>query len=270
MDTTGTARPRRRWRRVLAEALAALALLAVAALVAWPELRSAALFVVAPRVARDASTVRLARGDVQVTLIGTIHGRHLSTPEYGLAHLKAALVHLKPALVLVEARPDEVARGRWGDGPIEMPFVALWARALSLPVDGIDWWTPRGPGGRRTDDERDDRIFRNLQGRLPAAGAVLVTVGYSHVPEQVARLIAAGFVTVPLDDADKQALFTPLDEPFAYPAGMAAAIRQRIADCEAQAATAEASFADDLRDVAAARRAYLDVIERTGEATPRR
>lgn len=269
MSTPGSARPvRRRLHAVLGVALGLVAL-GLAALAALPEVRTALLYTVAPRFARDQGVVRLAKGGVEVTLLGTLHGAHLTTPEYGLAHLKAALVHLAPAVVLVEARPDELARGRWGDGPVEMPFVALWARALGVAVDGIDWWLPRGSSPRRTDATRDDRIFRNLAPRLPATGSALVVVGFSHVPEQAARLEKAGFAPVPLSAADRQALFAPLAEPFAYPPGMADAIRQRIADCDALAATAEDAFADDLRAVAASRRAFLDVIERTGEAAPR-
>jgi hypothetical protein len=260
-------RPARRWPRRLALASALVLIVVVTGLALLPELRLAALLAVSPRTGRDACVVRLQQRGVTVTLLGTLHGGHLDTPAYGLPHLKAALVHLAPDRVLVEQRPDELARGRWGDGPLEMPFVALWARHLALAVDGIDWWRPRGDTARRTDAERDDRLFQNLVERLPPAGTALVVVGFSHVPELAERLTAAGFVPVAMTSEAKAALFEPDPGPLAFPPGMAAAIRQRIDDTEAELATATGREHDDLAAVLASRRAYLQLIERTGEVS---
>ena len=106
-------------------------------------------------------------------------GKHLSTSAYSLSHLKAVIAHMKPSLLLVEARPEEIAQQKRGDGPIEMPFAALYARQLGIPVDGIDWWK-LSDRLRRSDEVRENRIYQNLRAKLPARGTVLVLIGYSH------------------------------------------------------------------------------------------
>lgn len=130
-----------RWLRSLGWGLLSL-LARVLAAGAWVgELRNLALYTLAPRYARDANFVHFAKHEAEVFILGTIHGRHLATPAYSLAHLKAVIARMKPRLLLVEARPEGIARQRWGDGPVEMPFAALYARQLGIAVDGIDWWT---------------------------------------------------------------------------------------------------------------------------------
>jgi hypothetical protein len=235
------------------------------ALVWSRELRDTLLYEIAPRYARDANFVRLARGPESVYILGTIHGRHLSTSEYSLAHLKAVIAHLRADLLLVEARPRELAQGRWGDGPIEMPYAALTARSRGLRVDGIDWWDSGAPArARRTDDVRDDKIFHNMMERLPGRGTALVLVGYSHVPELAARLASAGFAEQPITAEQKSRLFALLDEPFAYPPGMSAAIRRRIVDAKAMARSSP-HLAGAARAVIDARVRYLEEIKRVGE-----
>ncbi len=254
-------------RRVAAIVALLLVLLLVAA-ASVREVRDLVLYTVAPATARDANFVRYSKGPAAVLLLGTIHGRHLTTPAFGLGHLRAVLANAAPAVLLVEARPAELARGRWGDGPLEMPFAALWGRALGLRVDGIDGWSPELQGARRTDDTRDDQLFQNLLERLPADGEALVLVGFSHVPELAGRLEAAGFVEGGLPDERKAALFAGALAPPPWPPGLAEALRQRIADAEAEAITAPTGLADRLRAVAASRRALLAVVERAGEAAP--
>jgi len=265
LENLNTTRKTRRWlRRGVILFLVAVALLTVVAF-SLQEVRNLILYEVMPRYARDANLVRYTKESVDLHLLGTIHGKHLSTEDYSLAHLKAAIVHLNPKILLVEARPEEMARGRWGDGPVEMPFAALTAKASGIHVDGIDWWELKTDKLRRTDDERDDKIFANLIERLPTTGKVLVLVGFSHVPELAKRLVEAGFREERIDAEEKVELFELLDESFAYPAGMGDAIRQRIKDAEAAAASSSEAIARQYRMLAESRQNYLIEIEAVGE-----
>lgn len=258
---------RRRWRIASIVLGCAIVLLAAGAL-SQRELRDTLLHSVAPAYARDANFVHLKKDSVDLYLLGTIHGRHLTTEEYKLARLEAALTNLKPDLVMVEMRPEELARGRWGDGPIEMPFVALTAKSRGTAVEGIDWWEITGPTLRRNDDNRDDRIVANLLAKLPAKGTVVVFIGYSHVPEQQRRLVARGFEERELTTPEKARLLAPSSAPFRFPAGMAAAIKARIEDAEGIAAKGLGTESELNRSVAQSRRAYLKLIEETGEGVP--
>lgn len=248
---------------VLAKTLAAVIALLAFGVLSMGEVRSFLLYEVAPQRARDANFIKLTRGPLEVFVLGTIHGKHLSTPDFSLAHLGAAIEALKPDVLLVEARPEELARGRFGDGPIEMPYATLFARARSIPVEGIDWWQPQG-SLRRTDDNRDDRIFELLKERLPPSGTVLVLIGYSHVPEQRDRLQAEGFLPGVFTDDDKRRVFELGPEPFTFPPGMGEAIRQRIEDAEEAARSSPDDVAAKFRAVAESRRRYLAEIERVG------
>lgn len=236
------------------------------ALAVLPELRTFALLRMAPTQARDALLVRLRGANGDVFLLGTIHGDHLITAEYGLEHVEAVVTHLRPARLLVESLPAELAAGHLADGPIEMAFAHLVGRASGAEVRGIDWVASGPAGRRRTDDTRDDHMVENVLGALDPAGPTLVLVGYAHVPEFVERLTARGFVEVPLTPDEKTALFDPVGLSKQYPAGLAAAVEDRITRDETRlAGEGDPGTAERLRDAITARRAFLETIRAVGE-----
>jgi len=242
-------------------------LLVVTGLVALNrELRSFLLYAVAPASARDQNFILLEKnGSASTYLLGTIHDDHLSTPEFTLVHLKAAITNLRPQLLLVESRPEQIASGVLGDGPVEMPFAALSARELGIAVDGIDWWQ-RTEGARRTDESRDDRMYGHLKERIPSTGTVLVLVGFSHVGELADRLQKDGYQLSEMSDARKHELFVGASEPLSFPPGMTHAIEQRIAQLDAEiAAEPDGEWKERLGSVKKRRQALLDVIHATGE-----
>jgi hypothetical protein len=77
----------------------------------------------------------------EVFFLGTIHRLHLITSEYTLGHVKAAYLAIRPELLLVEIRPEEMALGNLSDGPFEMTYLTVLARKDGIPVEGIDWFT---------------------------------------------------------------------------------------------------------------------------------
>lgn len=237
-----------------------------AGLVVLPELRTFALLRIAPAHARDALLVRLRGANGDVFLLGTIHGDHLTTAGYGLEHVEAVVTHLRPARLLVESLPAELAAGHLADGPLEMAFAHLIGRAVGVDVRGIDWIATGPAGSRRTDDTRDDHMVENVLGALDAAGTTLVLVGYAHVPEFVERLTARGYAPVPITADEKAALFDPGGLSKQYPAGLAAAVEGRIARDEVRlAGEGDPGTAERLRDAIAARRAFLETIRAVGE-----
>ena len=253
--------------RVMLAVLAVLATGAGLLLAFSSEARSLALVQLAPARARDAHFVKLARpGGPTVYLLGTIHSRHLETEAYSLLHIQAAIERLRPDLLLVESRPAELARGNWADGPIEMPFASLTARALGLRVEGMDWWGQEHLGLRRSNAEREVRMAANILERLPERGRVLVLTGFSHVVELLPRLEAAGYARVGFPRAEKRALFDTAGMELSFPPGMADAIKARIGEAEAElrAKGEEPRASRYLAD----RRRLLELIARMGERNP--
>jgi hypothetical protein len=184
------------------------------------EVRSFFLFKIAPAYARDAHFLRLTGKDPLVYLLGTIHTAHCTSEVYSLWHLDAVIDHLRPDLVLVESRPEELAKDNWGDGPVEMPFASLTARWLGIAVDGVDWWNRSGSQPGTSNPEREDRIFHNTLARLPGHRTVLVLVGYSHVSELRDRLAKAGYENAAFDREEKGALFSTSGRQAIFPPGL--------------------------------------------------
>jgi hypothetical protein len=81
----------------------------------------------------------------EVFFLGTIHRAHLTTSGYTLGHVKAAYSAIRPELLLVEIRPEEMVLGNLSDGPFEMTYLTVLARADGIPVEGIDWFTSASP-----------------------------------------------------------------------------------------------------------------------------
>jgi|SRR5580700_5549619 hypothetical protein len=237
-----------------------------AVLHAMPELQAELLLKMSPKAFRDAEFLRFAdsAGD-EVYLLGTIHGDHLTTPGYSLWNLGAVVTRLHPDLLLVEERPEEVARGHLGDGPIEMPFAALTGKAEGIAVEGMDWWTMNA--SHQVDPpEREERMFANVSAALPGHHKVLILTGFSHVDAFAPKLVALGRRPAPFATADKERLFDPSGEPTTFPPGMTQAVEQRIADDQAaMAGVTDAFWKARLADVIASRRALLATIAKVGE-----
>lgn len=169
--------------------------------------------------------------------------------------------------MLVESRPEELAKGNWGDGPIEMPFASLHARSKSMATDGFDFWVAGTHAIRRSDDTREDRMVENVLARLAGHRVVLVLTGYSHVAELGSRLVARRWSTSPLADDTKRALFETAGMTLRFPSGMHDAITERI---ERDSAELRAQGHDPDRDEGVLlRRRLLDSIRFVGEESNR-
>jgi hypothetical protein len=135
-------------------------------------------------------------------------------------------------------------------------------------VDGVDWYDEGQSSLRRTEAVRDDHIAARVLERRDPQATTLVLVGYSHVPELVARLSARGFREDAPSAAEKAALFDTSEVLPGYPTGFAAAIEARIARDEAARARATPERAERLGEAIAARREILTRIRAVGERTP--
>ncbi len=81
-------------------------------------------------------------GTFDFMVVGTAHRGHLQIPDYPLSRLDELVAAFRPDLILVEIRPEPFAEGRLEDGPFEMSYVTLRARAQGIAVEPIDWHPP--------------------------------------------------------------------------------------------------------------------------------
>jgi hypothetical protein len=247
-----------------------LGLLLLAVIVVVPilfsEVRSFILFKLAPAYARDAHFLRLTGNDRVVYLLGTIHTAHCTSEAYSLWHLDAVIDHLRPDLVLVESRPQELARDNWGDGPVEMPFASLTARRLGIAVDGIDWWDKSGSRPGTSNPEREERIFQNTLQRLHGHRTALVLVGYSHVSELRDRLAQVGYADARFGREEKQALFSTTGRQVTFPPGLKHYLRKYV-DAERKELEQETdpAWKRAMEANLIVRQEMIDLIDKVGE-----
>lgn len=222
----------RRARKIGVLALVAVIAAATCVVAFSAELRAALLFQLAPRFASRRYLVRFEDAEGRtVTLLGTIHTDHLDKPDYSLWHLAAVVERLSPDLLLVESRPEELARDNWCDGPIEMGFASLVARSRGTEVRGMDYWQ-KSVGGTivRSSEPREDEMFRRTVEHAASKRAILVLTGFSHVAGFSSRLRQRGFRDVEISPDEKARLLSREGRKEVYPEGFAACLERRIAE----------------------------------------
>jgi hypothetical protein len=259
-------------RRRLATGLAlVLVLAAVAAAftmsgVAVQDVHDAVSLAVDPAHFRQAKFRRFSDAAGQeVYLLGTLHGRHLTTRDYSLLHLQAVSAHLRPDLVLVESRPEELAQDNWADGPIEMPFASLLARENGVEVRGFDWWTMDATH-QINGDRREDAMFQNIRAGVADHKTTLILTGYAHVDGFERRLLANGWRRADFPDAEKQRLFDTTGQRLVFPRGMTHYVQKRIEiDRQTLAHQTDAFWRNRLTEAIAARQRLLRTITAVGE-----
>ncbi len=230
-----------------------------------------AFLFIAPQFSPDVKETdfyRLVGADQQIIyLLGTMHGEHLKSERYSLWHLQAVIVHLQPDLLLVESRPEEIAKDNWGDGPVEMTFAALTARTLGIAVQGMDWWVKASLYGDSS--EREDRMAQNILKCVPGYRTVLILTGRSHVDGFKQRLAQAGFVVVPFSSAEKQPLFELVESEPRFPAGMTRYIQRRLEiDRALFELETDPNWKSRLESNIAFEQELLRLIARVGEKSP--
>jgi hypothetical protein len=99
-------------------------------------------------------------------VVGTAHRGHLTVAGYPFSKLDETLDAFHPDLVLVEIRPQAFAEGRYEDGPIEMSYVTLKARARGIAVEPIDWYLDSDVGREPNEDPARARAYQTEVGIL--------------------------------------------------------------------------------------------------------
>lgn len=191
------------------------------------EIRNYAFFQVAPDYAKKVTFVKVGKESQEIYLLGTIHGQHLTTKDYSLSHIGSVIKNLNPDLVLVESRPEELAKDNWGDGPLEMPFASLTAKSMGISVGGMDW-SDKNVNPGTTNETRDDKMVTNILQSVKGYRKVLVLTGFSHVPEFTTRLQKEGYKEMAFSNTEKEKLFLTPNTKFLYPKGMSYYIEKKI------------------------------------------
>ncbi len=163
-----------------------------------------------------------------VILLGTTHQYHYEEAAYSIWHVKAVVTGVGADTACIEMMADAVDGGRWGEGPVEMPFIAFAAKEAGLDVVGIDSGWDGGWQGRQA------RMYEQVKARLalPQTKTALVTSGFMHVSHFQRQFEEDGYVLVPWSDAEKLAI-TDRAIPHTWPPGLKEALESAIARAKA-------------------------------------
>lgn len=177
---------------------------------------------------RDSSFDKYTKGDQNVYFLGTVHSMSLNSKNFSYLNLKAVIENLKPDLLLIESRPEQLANNNFADGPGEMLYSHLTALNCGIPVKGVDWWTPDRGVPNSTNAERDEHINRNILKEVAGHKKVLILMGKTHLKIERPKLQAAGYNLSSFSKIEKDNLFEVKDNRLLYPKGMNYYIQKRI------------------------------------------
>jgi hypothetical protein len=179
---------------------------------------------------RDSNFRKYAKDNQQIYFLGTVHTMSLDSEPYSYLNLKSVIENLKPDVLLIESRPEQLSNGNFADGPSEMLYSHLIANKLGIPVKGVDWWTPDDtinvPG--TTNPTRDNYVNKNILKNVIGYKKVLILMGYNHVSLEQPKLESAGYKKVFFSEIEKIKLLKVHDKKLVYPKGMNYYIQKRI------------------------------------------
>jgi hypothetical protein len=171
---------------------------------------------------------KLVKEDKEIYILGSLHQMHYHLTDFNFQHLKVVLTNLKPDILLVESRQEELEKGNYADGPIEMFYIHMAARDLNIPVKGVDWFSYNESKPGTTNKKRDYIITQNIINSSKGQNKVLVVVGATHMLVGTKMLKQKGYKIDTLDLEDKQYLFSNSDKDLIFPRDTIKYVNKRI------------------------------------------
>lgn len=177
---------------------------------------------------RDSAFRKYTKGDQDIYFLGTVHSMSLNSKHFSYLNLKSVIENLKPDLLLVESRPEQLANGNFADGPVEMLYSHLTAISNGIPVKGIDWWNADTSSPNTTSAARDNHINNNILKDVVGYKKVLILMGRDHVGIEQPKLEVARYKSSSFSKIEKDNLFKVKNQKLLYPKGMNYYIQKRI------------------------------------------
>ncbi|OBR93893.1 hypothetical protein CLRAG_17960 [Clostridium ragsdalei P11] len=138
---------------------------------------------------RDFYFREYVKGSEKIYFLGTYHNMTLDSTPYSYLNLKSVIENLRPDLLLIESRPEQLKNGNFADGPGEMLYSHLTANKLGIVVKGVDWWSDSGKNVlNSTNATRDEYINKNILKEIPSHKKVLILMGNAHVTLEEPKL----------------------------------------------------------------------------------
>jgi|GEM_PF-1330761 len=146
------------------------------------------------------------KGNQTIMFIGTVHWGHIKGKFYELRELRNIYSKVNPEVVMVESRPEQIAKGNVADGPIEMLYTYLHAKNDGYTVAGIDYHTLHDKSNSTT-VSRDNKMLDNIEREMANHQLGLVFEGASHILTQKKEMKRRGYKEVKLSKKETKDLF---------------------------------------------------------------
>lgn len=172
---------------------------------------------------------KLVKEEQEIYILGSLHHMHYHMTDFSFQHLKAVLSNLKPHVLLVESRQEEIDRDNLADGPIEMFYLHMAAKALNIPVKGIDWFSYEKSKPGTTNRKRDKMMTEKIIESSKGHHKVLVVVGATHMLVESKMLKRNGYKKEIIAFQEKEALFSSPDKDLVFPEATLNYVNKRIA-----------------------------------------
>lgn len=184
--------------------------------------------IMGPTYVRDSAFRKYTKGNQDIYFLGTTHSMSLTSKPFSYLELKAVIENLKPDLLLIESRPEQLANKNFADGPPEMLYSHLTAISNGISVKGVDWWTVNESLPNSTNTIRDNHINENILKSVVGYKKILILMGNAHLGIEQPKLENAGYKTSSFTNSEKDNLFKAKNNKLIYPKGMNYYIQKRI------------------------------------------
>ena len=128
---------------------------------------------------RNFTVKKIAMDDSQeIYLMGTFHAEHFKRyANYSMEEMIAAIDHIEPDAVFIEARESSYIEYGMVDGPVDMCVAYCYCMDNNIPVEMIDYWKIDNDFKvNTTTNERDDCIHENIMEKLNLYEAIGHTI----------------------------------------------------------------------------------------------
>ncbi|MTI48117.1 MAG: hypothetical protein FH761_09765 [Firmicutes bacterium] len=210
--------------------------------------------------------IKLRKGKQDIFILGTISDEHLENDRYSLLHIDAVIRNLRPDILLLENRPEEIERDNLADGSIEMLFGALTAKELGIDFDGIDWWIENDIKPGEMSSERTIKIKSNILKKSKGYSKVLILAEYSNINKIIAGMRKESYSRVKMDNIERDNILKTKSTKLIFPKGMKYYLEKRIEiEREAAELTPSADWRIAYLDSADAREDLINTVNKIGE-----
>jgi hypothetical protein len=194
------------------------------------EITDALWAAIAPAAFVRKRACRIYRHQTELLLVGTLHWHHIGKVRLNIGFFQSLISFYGPAIIGIEARPQDLDQGLVGLAPIDMAFIWAIAQSTGQCVFGFDYWSEHEYEALALKHALPDfnsvqinaMMAESIERQIEPGRRHILFTGYSHVKPIRDRLLVRGFCLDPsfeleierlVGDQHKEQALRPLLQP---------------------------------------------------------